>query len=385
MNIAISAIGRYHMADLARQMLRLGQGVEVYTGNPKSHFDKDLHSHTHTFPYFHILTLLRGRIPPAPRTTWWHDRDMDSLGRWLARAVDPDTTDILDGLEGLGPACGRLMKARGKAWICNIATCHILDRVALGEEYRHWGAKAPKWSEANVNRVLAEYAESDALVVPSEFVRRSFLDRGVSSDRLRVCSYGVDTSMYQPVGKGDSKFRVLFVGSASITKGIGYLFDALRPLVEKNQCELWLVGAIEGAVKGLLEKNRDIFVYKGIVPRAELSGIYSQGSVLVLPSVQEAFGMVQAQAMACGLPVIATTNTGAPNLFSDGIEGFIVPARNSLAIRNQIKWMIDHPNERAQMGNAAMRRIKELGGWDHYGEQCLAVYREVLARKHITA
>jgi glycosyltransferase involved in cell wall biosynthesis len=89
--------------------------------------------------------------------------------------------------------------------------------------------------------------------------------------------------------------------------------------------------------------------------------------------------------MACGLPVIATTNTGAPNLFSDGIEGFIVPARNSLAIRNQIKWMIDHPNERAQMGNAAMRRIKELGGWDHYGEQCLAVYREVLARKHITA
>jgi len=163
MNIAISAIGRYHMADLARQMLRLGQGVEVYTGNPKSHFDKDLHSHTHTFPYFHILTLLRGRIPPAPRTTWWHDRDMDSLGRWLARAVDPDTTDILDGLEGLGPACGRLMKARGKAWICNIATCHILDRVALGEEYRHWGAKAPKWSEANVNRVLAEIAECRAI------------------------------------------------------------------------------------------------------------------------------------------------------------------------------------------------------------------------------
>jgi glycosyltransferase involved in cell wall biosynthesis len=373
------------MTDLARQMLRLGQGVEIFTGNPMCRIDEDLRPHTHTHPYFHALALLRARIPPAPQTTWWHDRDMDSLGRWLTRSIDPETTDILDGLEGLGPGCGRLMKARGKAWICNIATAHILDRKGLAEEYRLWGALAPRWSVANVERVLAEYAEADALVIPSDFVRRSFVERGVPGDKLRVCPYGVELSMFQPTRRDDSKFRVLFVGFASITKGIGYLFEALRSLVEKGLCELWLVGSIENAVRKLLERNKDIFIYKGIRPRAKLAAIYSQGSVLVLPSIQDAFGMVQAQAMACGLPVIATTNTGAENLFTDGVEGFIVPIRDPLAIRAKVEWLIDHPTERADMGAAALERVKDLGGWDRYGEQCLAVYREVLARKQGTA
>jgi glycosyltransferase involved in cell wall biosynthesis len=373
------------MIDLARQMLRQGQDVEVFTGNPMCRVDEDLRPHTRTYPYFHTLAVLRMRIPPPPKATWWHDRDMRTLGRWLARSINPESVDILDGLEGLGPGAGRLMKARGKAWICNIATAHILDRKALAEEYRHWGAPAPRWSAANVERVLAEYAEADALVVPSDFVRRSFVEHGVPSDKLRVCPYGVELAMFHRMPKEDSKFRVLFVGCASITKGIGYLFEALRPLVEKGLCELWLIGSIESAVRKLLEKNKDIFVYKGVQPRAKLALLYSQGSVLVLPSIQEGLAMVQAQAMACGLPVIATTNTGSENLFTDGLEGFVVPIRDPLAIRAKVEWMIGHPSERSDMGAAALERVRALGGWDRYGEQCLAVYREVLARKHGTA
>src|ERR1019366_5816078 len=98
MRIAISAIGRFHMFDLARQMLRLGNEVKIFTGNPMSRVDRDLrpHARTHSFP--HILAALRHRIPPAPKTTWWQDRSLDAFGRWLAGSVDPDTQDILDGL-----------------------------------------------------------------------------------------------------------------------------------------------------------------------------------------------------------------------------------------------------------------------------------------------
>jgi glycosyltransferase involved in cell wall biosynthesis len=380
MNIAISVIGRFHMFDLARQMLRLGMEVEVFTGTPACRVDKDLRPHTRTHPVLHVLATVRHRMPPAPKTTWWWESDMADFGRWLARSLDAESTDILDGLDGPGPAAGRLMKRHGKAWICNRGSAHILTQKALlEEEHQRWGAPMPCFSAAGLERCLAEYAEADAIVVPSDFARRSFVENGIRPERLYLRPYGVELSMFHPMPKADSKFRVLFVGCASLQKGIGYLFEALRPLVEKQLCELWLVGAVDSAASYLLAKNRDIFVSKGIQPRATLASIYSQGSVLVLPSIQEGLAMVQAQAMACGLPVIATTNTGAENLFTDGVEGFIVPIRDPAAIRAKVEWMIGNPTERAAMGAAALQRVKSLGGWDRYGDECLAMYREVLA------
>jgi glycosyltransferase involved in cell wall biosynthesis len=382
LRIAISAIGRFHMFDLARQMLRLGQEVEIFTGYPMCRVDRDLKSHARTHPFLHVLATLRHRVPPAPKTTWWLDRDLLHFGRWLARSVDPETTDILDGLDGPGPAAGRLMKSHGKAWICNRGSAHILTQKALLEkEHQRWGASLPYFSPEGLERCLAEYAEADAIVVPSNFARRSFVEQGIRPEKLYVCPYGVDLSLFYSMPKADSKFRVLFVGCASIQKGIGYLFEALRPLIERQLCELWLIGGVDSSAKPLLAKNQDIFVYKGMQPRTELASIYSQGSVLVLPSIQEGLALVLAQAMACGLPVIATTNTGAENLFSDGVEGFIVPIRDPLAIREKIEWMIGHPTERAGMGAAALQRVKGLGGWNRYGEQCLTMYREIVACK----
>ena len=386
LRIAISALGRFHMFDLARQMLRLGQEVDIFTGNPRCRVDRDLRSHTRTHPFLHVLAALRYRIPPAPKTTWWLDRNLQHFGCWLARSVDTETTDILDGLDGPGPAAGRLMKSHGKAWVCNRGSAHILTQKALlEEEHQRWGAPIPYFSLDGLERCLAEYAEADAIVVPSNFAKRSFVEQGVRSERVYVCPYGVELSMFHPMPKADSKFRVLFVGNASIRKGIGYLFEALRPLIEKQLCELWLIGGVDNSAKALLAKNQDLFVYKGIQPRAALASMYSQGSVLVLPSIEEGLALVQAQAMACGPPVIATTNTGAENLFSDSVEGFIVPIRNPVAIRDKVEWMIGHPIERTDMGAAALQRVKSFGGWNRYGEQYLAMYREILARKRRAA
>lgn len=372
------------MFDLARQMLRLGQNVQVFTGNPLFRVDKDLRPYARTHPFFRIMVALSQRLPSLLNTAWWQDRDLESLGPWLARSLDPEATDVLDGLDGLGPAAGRVMQSHGKAWVCNRGSSHILNQKALlEEEHRHWGARAPYYGPGHIERSLEEYAEADAIVVPANFAKRTFIERGTSPEKVYVCPFGVELSMFHPLPKADSKFRVLFVGSTSIRKGIGHLFDALRPLVAKGLCELWLIGALDDAAKPLLEKNQDIYTYQGPQPRAKLASYYSQGSVLVMPSIEEGLALVQAQAMACGLPVIATPNTGAEDLFSDGVEGFIVPMRDPQAIRDKVEWMIAHPAERAAMGTAALERVKSVGGWDRYGELCLAMYRDVLARKGI--
>jgi glycosyltransferase involved in cell wall biosynthesis len=190
----------------------------------------------------------------------------------------------------------------------------------------------------------------------------------------------VDLSEFRPGTKNDNIFRVIFVGSASIRKGIGYLLRAVEPLVRKRQCELWLVGPLDPAARHILERYRDIFKFKGPCPRKELWRLFSQSSVLALASVEEGLALVQAQAMACGIPVIATVNTGAEDLFTNGIEGFIVPIRSPEAIREKIEWMIANPSLHRQMADAALDRVKSIGGWDQYGERVNSVYRELAGR-----
>jgi glycosyltransferase involved in cell wall biosynthesis len=173
---------------------------------------------------------------------------------------------------------------------------------------------------------------------------------------------------------------VIHVGQINVRKGIGHLLRAIEPLVRKQKCELWLAGEIDRSVQQLLNQHKGIFEYKGVFPRKELWRLYSQASVLVLASVEEGLALVQAQAMACGVPVIATTNTGAEDLFTDGVEGFIIPIRSAEIIREKIEWMMDNRELRKQMGMAALERIESLGGWNHYGELVESVYKTLAIR-----
>ena len=73
--------------------------------------------------------------------------------------------------------------------------------------------------------------------------------------------------------------------------------------------------------------------------------------------------------MACGCPVIATTNTGASDLFTDGVEGFIVPIRDPQALADRMQQLADDPALQSRMSEAALRRVHSIGGWSDYGNQ----------------
>ena len=380
MNVSLACTGKFHFFDLARQHVRLGNHVALFTGNPKSRVDSDLRSVAQTHPSLRLLVAVKARLGLFPQSLWLEHNFQKDLGRWMARNIDPEWTDVLHGLDGPGPEAGRIMKAHGKLWICDRGSTHILtQKRILEEEHTCWGAPAPPFPLEGLERCIEEYEEAHAVIVPSQFARRSFLEHGIPAERVFVCPYGVDLSEFRPAPKEDDVFRIICVGT-SIQKGIGHLLSAVEPLVRKRLCELWIVGPIDPTARHIHEKYRDSFVYKGIYPRKELWQIYSQASVLALASVQEGLALVQAQAMACGVPVIATANTGAEDLFTDGIEGFIVPIRNPEAIRERIEWMIENPTLRRQMADAALQRVKGLGGWNQYGDRINSVYSEVANR-----
>ncbi|HEY1903083.1 MAG TPA: glycosyltransferase family 4 protein [Terracidiphilus sp.] len=381
MNVSVFTIGRFHHFDLGRQVLRLGHRLSVFTSNPRSHVDPELRPFAKTHARFRVPFAIGGRLGFGPKLYWLDELLLKDLGRWLERAVDVQWTDVMHGLDGVGPEAGRRMKQNGKLWICDRGSSHILaQREILLEEHKNWQVPPPRFSADRLERCVTEYEEAHAITVPSQFARRSFLDRGIPDQRVFVCPYGVDLSEFKPAKKRDDIFRVIHVGQINVRKGIGHLLQAVAPLVRKQKCELWLAGEIDPSVQQLLNQHKGIFEYKGVIQRKELWRLYSQASVLVLASVEEGLALVQAQAMACGVPVIATANTGAEDLFTDGVEGFIIPIRSPETIREKIEWMMDSGELCERMGMAALERVKSIGGWNLYGERVESVYQSLAIR-----
>ncbi len=103
----------------------------------------------------------------------------------------------------------------------------------------------------------------------------------------------------------------------------------------------------------------------------------SRSHVLVLPSIEEGLALVQAQALACGCPVICSTNTGGEDLFSDGVEGFIVPVRDPTALADRMQRLADDPALQETMREAALNRVQSIGGWTDYGDRWEALLRKL--------
>jgi glycosyltransferase involved in cell wall biosynthesis len=102
---------------------------------------------------------------------------------------------------------------------------------------------------------------------------------------------------------------------------------------------------------------------------------------MVLPSIEEGLAYVQAQALACGCPLISTVNSGAEDLFEDGREGFIVNARDSTAITGCLDRLASDPELRQSMSEAALKRVKSIGGWNAYGEKYSALCEHLIESK----
>lgn len=377
MRITVSSTGRFWAFDLAGQMRKRGLLMRLYTAYPRFKVNAELRPFARTFPWLLAPALLaeRAEWKRLARALSW--RAIESFDRWTERRVEG--CDVLVHLSSFGLHTARRARTLGARVVCDRGSSHIMFQdELLADEHTRQGLRYTPIDRRIVEKELREYAEADLITVPSTFARDSFIEKGVPPEKLRRVSYGVDVSLFQPVPKEDERFRVLFVGSYSVRKGIGYLFDAVRPLVSRGHVDVWFMGCRDPEARPLLARNADCFTDKGAHPRSRLAWFYSQGSVLVLPSVEDGMGLVLAQAMACGVPVIASLNTGGRDLFSDGVEGFIVPSRDPEAIRDKIEWMLENPVGRREMGAAALRRVRQLGGWDAYGDVAAAVYEELV-------
>jgi glycosyltransferase involved in cell wall biosynthesis len=221
-----------------------------------------------------------------------------------------------------------------------------------------------------VEREEELYEVADAVTVPSQVARRSFLQMGVPAGKVHVIPYGVRLDRFTPSeSPPPGSFEVLFAGQIGLRKGVPYLLEAFGRLRHPRK-HLTLVGTVQDDMRSLLARlPTENVTFTGSIPQPELAARMSRSHVLGLASVEEGLALVQGQAMACGCPVVATNATGAEDLFSDEVEGFIVPDRDTDALAARMQQLADDPALRERMSAAALQRVRSLGGWDHYGDQ----------------
>jgi len=377
MIVHVSSPTTFWALDLARQMARLGHLGKFYTGLPASmtrRLPEKMVCRQPLLlgPHYIARKLHSYRLQ---QVLGWPTAELFDV--WLASQVA--SCEVFHCLSGVGLRAHRVAKRRyGALTVCDRGSSHIsYQDDLLRDEFERWGMPYQGTDPRVIEKEQSEYQECDLITVPSEFDRRSFIERGVPAAKVAKIPFGVDLREFHPISKRNKTFRVLYVGQIAMRKGIPYLLEALATLRVAN-FELILIGSLLPEARGILAHYGEGFKYLGPKPRAELYHYYSQASVFVIASIEEGLAMVMAQAMACGLPVIATTNTGAEDLFTDGVEGFIVPIRNPEAIREKVLYLYENPEVREQMSQAALRRVQAMGGWNEYGDQVAHAYAQAL-------
>ncbi len=247
-------------------------------------------------------------------------------------------------------------------------------------EYERYGRGAKGYYSlmptALVRRMKLEYVEANRIIVPSRLCEASFISNGIAEEKLIRIPFGVNTSFFSLKRKGKTdNFRVLYVGRLEFLKGIQYLLKAWD-ILKLGQAELVLVGRVLPEVEPLLEKySADSVRVVGNVAQDAMPGVYQSADVVVFPSICDAFALVILEAMASGVPVIASDHTGGPDIITDGEDGFIVPARDADAIADRIQWVHHNRLKGIEMGLRAREKVMRCFTWERYGTQIIESYR----------
>lgn len=374
--VVTAACGRFHMFDQARELAAQGLLHTLFTDYPRSHPGR------FGVPTDRVASFLANglvkqglmRLPLAHRLLPLMLPSIHSaFSRRMARRLPRDAGFFI-GLSSFCLEALRVCRERGILCAVDHGSLHQrTERALVLEEARRWGVAAPadlspQWL---IDMQAAEFEVADHVFVLSRAAQRSMVEQGVPADKLVRNPCGVSLDTFFPGDKQDATFRVIQVGALSIRKGVGDLLEAFQR-ARLPQAELCFVGGGRAAsgLDGVFERYRGLNVrlYEP-VPQVQLRQHYLRCSVFVLASVADGFGMVVAQAMACGLPVIVTENVGASDLVEDGVNGFVVPIRSPELIAQRLQQLHDDPALVRRMGQAAALSVSAGYTWRDYGQR----------------
>lgn len=327
--------------------------------------------------YVAAARLMRSRPAVGAALLEWRNEGLD---RAVAAGMRHHRPSLFIGHDTSALASVRAARAAGVPSVINQVIGHLAigDRLLAEEAARH-----PDWADsmhagaprALIERCLAEVREADHILAPSDYVRETLIEVGVAPERIHLLPFGVRVDRFRPPERprDDGVTRLLYVGQISQRKGLKYLLEAMRGLAGAKT-ELLLVGGMVGGGAGLAPYD-GLYRHVPNVPHAEVQALFQSADIFVYPSLHEGSALAIFEAMATGLPVVTTLNSGS--MARDGIEGFIVPPRDPEALAERINQLRTDAELRRKMGAAARARALEFT-WDRYRDALGAILTNIL-------
>jgi glycosyltransferase involved in cell wall biosynthesis len=226
---------------------------------------------------------------------------------------------------------------------------------------------------------------SDEIVAVSNAVMKHALSLGASSGKVKVIPNGVDLEEFKPRRefKKIGVRKVLFVGRLFSNKGVQYLVKAAPMVLAKHPCVEFIIvgkGPMEAELRNMVRRLNieHAFKFLGIVP--SIPEVMSQCDIFVRPSLTEGMPLTILEAMACGLPVIASKISGSSEVIKDGETGILVEVGNVEQLSNAVIRLLEDENYAERIRIRAYEFVKKHYSWDKIAEEYLKTYDDVLNR-----
>jgi starch synthase len=281
----------------------------------------------------------------------------------------------------------------------HVLTAHSLEpRRPWKAEQLGGGYRISSWVESTA------YRHADAVIAVSRGMRADVLDAYpfVDPDRVHVVYNGIDTAMYRPVedttalaehGIDPDRPYLLFVGRITRQKGVPHLLHAahrIDPEVQLVMCAgepdtPELAAEVAAEMDALSAERSGVVWITGMLPREELMQLLSHATVFCCPSVYEPLGIVNLEAMACRVPVVASAVGGIPEVVEDGVTGLLVPYSESApaefeaGLAERINELVRDPGRAAAMGKAGRDRAVAEFGWDAVARRTVDIYESLIS------
>ncbi len=234
---------------------------------------------------------------------------------------------------------------------------------------QEWELALPK---EDFEHLVTESSMASRFLAASSFTRASLVENGASFDSVSVIPYGVDLERFRPADEPrprSAKLQLLFVGRINQRKGVKYLLEALK-MFKPEDVQLTICGRVVDSLSLFRDSGLDIDI-RPSVSSEDLIRAYQTADLFIFPSVVEGFAQVLLESLACGLPILSTTHTAAPDLITEGKEGFIVEPRRPDLLAQRITWCLEHRDALEAM-RAPARATAEQFTWKRFRQNAAA-------------
>jgi glycosyltransferase involved in cell wall biosynthesis len=370
------------------RVLSLGIDAEILEPDGDGGLNVVRH-YSHYRQFNRILWAAWRRLPGSKFSRHFPVVISTTYADWLlSRKLSP--CDIFHGWNGVCFASLRAARRNGAVTMIENPSMHPRDwQKAVLAECGTFGVRRSECRavlpSALIRRMEAEFAIGDYIVVPSTIARDSFVRAGWGKKAL-VVHAGIDAEFFKPSPTLESRevFRVCYTGRVEIAKGVAYLLQAWKQL-GLPKAELVLIGEVAAEMQSLVREYATPNVrFMGFLPADRVADWYRNSDVFAFPSVNEGLARVLLEAMACGLPVIATKASGAEDCVTPGADGTIVPERDPGALADAILWHFENRDALRAMGGTARAKIESRFTVAHYVERMMRTYCSLLKPENET-